>query len=71
MGDTKGVVVVETEAYSVARRVGVKSGDIISEINGEKVDTTKNLEILVGKGARVWRMTIKRGGKTIRTVIAG
>ena len=41
IGDTKGVVVVETEAYSIARRVGVKAGDIISEINGEKVDTTK------------------------------
>jgi S1-C subfamily serine protease len=71
IGDTKGVVVVETEAYSIARRVGVKPGDIISEINGEKVDTTKGLEKLVGKGARLWRMTIKRGGQTIRTVIAG
>ena len=71
IGDTKGVVVVETEAYSIARRVGVKAGDIISEINGEKVDTTKSLEKLVGKGARLWRMTIKRGGQTIRTVIAG
>jgi S1-C subfamily serine protease len=71
IGDTKGVVVVETEAYSIARRVGVKPGDIISEINGEKVDTTKSLEKLVGKTARLWRMTIKRGGQTIRTVVAG
>ena len=64
-------MVVETEAYSIARRVGVKPGDIIAEINGEKIDTTKSLEKLVGKGARLWRMTIKRGGQTIRTVIAG
>ncbi len=71
ISDTRGVVVVETEAYSIARRIGVKPGDIISEINGEKVDTTKSLEKVVGKGARLWRMTIKRGGQTIRTVISG
>ncbi len=71
MAETTGVVVVETEAYSIARRVGVKPGDIIAEINGEKVDTTRNLEKLVGKSARLWRMTIKRGGQTIRTAIAG
>ena len=51
ISDTRGVVVVETEAYSVSRRIGVKPGDIISEINGEKVDTTKGLEKIVGKGA--------------------
>jgi Do/DeqQ family serine protease len=71
IGDTKGVVVVETEAYSIARRLGVQPGDIIAEINGEKIDSTKSLEKLVGKGARLWRMAIKRGGQTVRTVIGG
>jgi Do/DeqQ family serine protease len=71
IGDTKGVVVVETEAYSIARRLGVQPGDIVAEINGEKIDSTKTLEKLVGKGARLWRMSIKRGGQTIRTVIGG
>ncbi|MGA7324695.1 MAG: PDZ domain-containing protein, partial [Rhodomicrobium sp.] len=69
--DTKGVVVVETEAYSIARRIGVQPGDIIVEINGEKVETTKGLEKLVTKSARVWRMSIQRGGQLIRTAIAG
>jgi Do/DeqQ family serine protease len=71
ISDTKGVVVVETEAYSIARRIGVQPGDIIAELNGEKVETTRGLEKLVGRGARVWRMTIKRGGQLIRTAIAG
>jgi len=71
IGETSGVAVVETEAYSVARRLGIKPGDIVAEINGEKVETTRGLEKLVGKGARVWRLTIKRAGETIRTVIAG
>ncbi len=71
IGETHGVVVVETEAYSIARRIGIQPGDIVLEINGEKIDSARGLEKLVGKGARVWRMTIKRGGQTFRTVIAG
>jgi Do/DeqQ family serine protease len=71
IAESKGVVVVETEANSIARRIGVQPGDIIAEINGEKIDTARNLEKLVGKGARVWRLTIRRGGQNIRTVISG
>jgi Do/DeqQ family serine protease len=69
--ETSGVVVLETEAYSIARRIGVQPGDIIAEINGEKIETSRGLEKLVGKAARVWRLTIRRGGQNIRTVIAG
>jgi Do/DeqQ family serine protease len=71
VSETKGVVVVETEAYSIARRIGVQAGDIIVELNGQKVGSTKELESLVTKPARIWRMTIQRGGQTIRTAIAG
>ncbi len=71
IADTKGVVVVETEAYSIARRLSIQPGDIIVEINGEKIDSTKSLEKLLGKGARLWRLTIKRGGQLVRTVIGG
>ncbi len=38
IGETHGVVVVETEAYSIARRIGIQPGDIVLEINGEKID---------------------------------
>lgn len=71
ISETSGVVVLETDAYSIARRLGVQPGDIIVEINGEKIDTTRNLERLLSRGARVWRLTIRRGGQDIRTVVAG
>jgi Do/DeqQ family serine protease len=69
--ETKGVVVLETDAYSVARRIGIQPGDIVVEINGEKIDTTRTLEKAVAKSSRIWRMTIRRGGQDIRTVISG
>ncbi len=68
---TKGVVVLETESNSVARRIGIQPGDIIMEVNGEKVETAGGLEKLVGKSARLWRLTIERGGQIIRTAISG
>ncbi len=71
ISETKGVVILETEAYSTARRLGLQPGDIIAEINGERIDSARSLEKLVNKGARVWRMTVRRGGQTIRTVIYG
>jgi Do/DeqQ family serine protease len=71
ISETKGVVVVETEAYSIARRLGIQPGDIVVELNGEKVESTRSLEKLVSKPARIWRMTIQRGGQTIRTAFAG
>ncbi len=69
ISETNGVVVLETEAYSIARRLGIQPGDIIVEINGEKMDTSRSLEKLVAKGAGAWRITIKRGGQTIHTAI--
>lgn len=69
--ETKGVVVLETEAGSVARRIGIQPGDIVVEINGEQIETTRGLEKALSKGARVWRMSIERGGELIRTTIAG
>ena len=69
--DTKGVVVLETEAYSIARRIGIQPGDIVVEINGEKIENTRSLEKAVAKSARLWRMSIRRGGELIQTTIAG
>jgi Do/DeqQ family serine protease len=69
--ETKGVVVLETESYSIARRIGIQPGDIVVEINGEKIDTTRGLEKAVSRPARLWRMSIQRGGELIRTTISG
>jgi S1-C subfamily serine protease len=68
--ETKGVVVLETEFYSNARRIGIQPGDIVVEINGEKIENARGLEKAMSKSARVWRMSIQRKGELIRTTIA-
>jgi Do/DeqQ family serine protease len=69
MRATSGVVVRETESYSPARRVGLRPGDIILEINGQRLSRVADLERAVQSRARVWRLAIKRGGEVLRTTI--
>ena len=68
--ETKGVVVLETEFYSNARRIGIQPGDIVAEVNGEKIETSRALEKAMSKAMRIWRMAIQRKGELIRTSIA-
>ncbi len=67
--ETTGVVVRETESYSPARRVGLRPGDIILEINGARIERVRDLERVVQRRYRVWRLTISRSGEVLRTVI--
>ncbi len=67
----EGVVVVETAPDSVAANLGVQKGDIVREINGAKIATTRDLEAAVSQRPRLWDLTIERGGQVIRTRIGG
>ena len=67
--ETSGVVIRETESYSPARRVGLRPGDIIVDINGRDIERVRNLERAVRAQSRVWRLAVKRGGETLRTAI--
>jgi Do/DeqQ family serine protease len=68
--ETKGVVVLETEFYSNARRIGIQPGDIVVGVNGEKIKTTRDLNRVMSRRTRIWRMSIERHGELIRTTIA-
>ncbi len=69
--DTSGVVVVETQAYSTARRVGLRPGDIIEKLNGSDVKSVKQLVELLKRGQRAWDLTVRRGGEELRTYLRG
>ena len=59
----RGVIVLGTYRRSPARRLGIRPGDTILEVNGKKVDYVKTLKSLVGKPSKRWRIIVKRKNK--------
>jgi S1-C subfamily serine protease len=70
-GALQGVVVTTVGDNSTAAQVGVQKGDVIVSVNGTKIATTRDLEKACAERARLWDLTIQRGGQTIRTELGG
>jgi len=65
--DNHGVVVVQVESGSPAADAGIRPGDLILEVNGEVVVTTKEYREAVAKVKKdsVARFLVKRLGHTL------
>ncbi len=70
-GASEGVVVAAVAEGSPAAQLGVQKGDVVVDVNGERIGTTRDLEKACAARARWWDLTIKRGGQTIRTRLGG
>jgi Do/DeqQ family serine protease len=70
-GVYEGVVVTEIEERSVAARYGFEPGDVILEVNGSRVGTSRELDALMLSGRGYWAMRINRAGQLISTVLRG
>jgi Do/DeqQ family serine protease len=70
-GADSGVVVVGVPDNSIAAQFGFRPGDVIVEVNGERIRRTADLEHVSEGSARVWRVTIERGGQRISAVFSG
>lgn len=66
-----GVVVYGVDDNSPAAVSGFRPGDVIVEVNGEKVARTRDLEQLVRTPLRGWRVTVARDGRTITALLPG
>ena len=66
-----GVVVLDVDAGSYASNLGFQRGDVIQEVNGEPIRTTKELDRLSKTTNRTWRIVILRGGQKISAVFSG
>ncbi len=64
-------MIVDVADGSMAQSVGLQRGDMIVTVNGEKVERTRDLDKIAKAGARVWRVTIQRGGRQISAVFGG
>jgi Do/DeqQ family serine protease len=69
--DTEGVVITELAGDSTAAGVGFQKGDIIVGVNSQKIGKTSDLEKATSQSARLWRITLVRGGQQINVTLGG
>jgi Do/DeqQ family serine protease len=69
--DTEGVVILGVEGGSVADNVGFQHGDVVQAVNGRKIVRTRDLARVTSQAARLWRITIMRGGRQISVILGG
>ena len=69
--DTEGVVVTELGDDTTAANVGFQKGDIILAVNNQKIGKTSDLEKATRDSARLWRITLVRGGQQINVTLGG
>jgi S1-C subfamily serine protease len=67
----RGVAIADVDEGTPAQVVGFRAGDVILEVNGEKVVDTRELERLTQARQSVWRLQILRGGQVITTMLGG
>jgi S1-C subfamily serine protease len=70
-GVATGVVVAEVEQGTAADAIGFQRGDVVIEVNGERLNRSRDLDRAVQTPQRAWRVQINRGGKTFSRVIGG
>jgi Do/DeqQ family serine protease len=70
-GEPKGVIVGDVEDGSPAARTGLRRGDIIVDVNGVSIETTRQLVAATATSVDRWDMTIERGGRLLRSRVSG
>ena len=69
--DTDGVVMTEIADGSAAANVGFQKGDIIQAVNNKRIGKTGDLDKVSREQARLWRITLLRGGQQINVTLGG
>ncbi|HET9718203.1 MAG TPA: DegQ family serine endoprotease [Pseudolabrys sp.] len=67
----QGVVILDVDQGSYASNLGFQRGDVIEEVNGQRIAKTRDLERLASVPNRTWRIVIIRGGQKISAVFSG
>jgi Do/DeqQ family serine protease len=66
-----GVVILDVDNGSYASNLGFQRGDVIQEVNGERIVRTADLARVSETASRSWRIAILRGGQKISVVFGG
>ncbi|NIK46859.1 Do/DeqQ family serine protease [Variibacter gotjawalensis] len=69
--DLEGVAISAIEENTPAQAVGFQAGDVLVEVNGQRISRSGDLDKLTQTPQRMWRLQINRGGQTLTTVLGG
>jgi len=67
LSDANGAVISQVETDSPAAKAGLKTGDVITELNGKKVSDASDLQVAVGQmkpGSEI-KLNVLRDGKSM------
>ncbi len=70
-GIDHGVVILDVDNGSYASNLGFQRGDVIEEVNGEKIAKTHDLARASDKPSNVWRIVVVRHGQKISVQYGG
>ena len=62
-------VIVLQVGQGYGARLGLRPGDIVTEINGKKIQTTTELVSELRKERARWEVVIERGGKKMNVIV--
>ena len=69
--ETDGVVIVAIRSGGVASRLGFQPGDVILQIADTKITDVVTLDTITREPQRIWRVSIKRGGRVMQLQLSG
>lgn len=69
--DTSGIVVSKVAQGSPAARMGLRAGDIIVAINGQRINDVGTFQSLVSTRTNGWQIVLQRNGQTIQSFVSG
>lgn len=70
-GRPEGVIVGGIAAGSIAAEAGLRPGDVVREVNGVAIASTRQLAEMSGQEVRFWQVVIERKGRLIRSQFRG
>ena len=70
-GDPEGVIVTAVAPGTSAEIAGFARGDVVLEVNGVRIDSTRRLAEVTSQRVRFWQVSIERNGRVIRTQFRG
>ncbi len=71
LDETDGVVIIAVRSGGVAARLDFQPGDIIVQIGDDKITDVTMLDEITRAPQRMWRVTIKRGGRLMKLQMSG